>query len=195
MSPRWRGCLFEVAETLVLTLVIFFVIQNFVVQPYQIEQQSMEPTLYPNQYVLVDKLTPRFDGYKRGDIIVFNPPAGFATEEPPGVPFIKRIIGVGGDVVELRDNSVYVNNVRLNEPYVYDHQPTTPTGGQSRWVVPQGELFVLGDHRQESEDSRRFGPIPVSSVIGRAWVRYWPPDVAGFVGSASYPGLAATTAP
>jgi signal peptidase I len=75
VTRRPLGCLFEIVETLVLTLIIFFVIQTFVAQPYQIRQQSMETTLEPDQYVLVDKLTPRFDTYKRGDIVVFNPPA------------------------------------------------------------------------------------------------------------------------
>ena len=89
------GCLFEVVETLVLTLVIFFVIQTFVAQPYQVQQQSMEQTLEPDQYVLVDKLTPRFDAYKRGDIVVFNPPDDWAAAS--GTPFIKRVIGVAGD--------------------------------------------------------------------------------------------------
>ena len=75
---RWRGCLVEVVETVVLTIVIFFVVQHFVAQPYQIEQVSMEPTLEPGQYVLVDKISPNWSDYKRGDVIVFEPPAGFA---------------------------------------------------------------------------------------------------------------------
>src|SRR6188474_576356 len=95
------GCLLEIVETLVLTLIIFFVIQTFVAQPYQIRQQSMETTLEPDQYVLVDKLTPRFDTYKRGDIVVFNPPEAWQQEN--GTPYIKRVIGVGGDTVEIHD--------------------------------------------------------------------------------------------
>ena len=84
------GCLFEIVETLVLTLIIFVVIQNFVAQPYKVQQQSMERTLEPEQYVLVDKLTPRFDTYKRGDIVVFTPPEDWGDN---GTPFIKRVIG------------------------------------------------------------------------------------------------------
>jgi len=90
------GCLFEIVETLVLTLIIFVVIQNFVAQPYKVQQQSMERTLEPEQYVLVDKLTPRFDTYKRGDIVVFTPPEDWGDN---GTPFIKRVIGEAGDTV------------------------------------------------------------------------------------------------
>jgi signal peptidase I len=193
MSERWRGCLIEVVETLVLTLIIFFVIQHFCAQPYQILQVSMEPTLEPGEYVLVDKLSPNFDDYKRGDVIVFSPPSGF-QEDGQNVPFIKRVIGIGGDVVELRNDAVYVNGAKLNEPYVYGGQSTTPSpqgGAQTRWLVPKGYLFVLGDHRAESQDSRAFGPIERSTVIGRAWLRYWPMNHLSFVNSAGYSNVPA----
>lgn len=188
MSKRWRGCLLEIVETILLTVVIFFVVQHFVAQPYQILQVSMEHTLEPGQYVLVDKLSPIFSDYKRGDVIVFQPPAGY-SEDGQNIPFIKRVIGVAGDLVEIHDNSVYVNGVKLDEPYVYEGQPTVPLTGQSSWRVPAGDLFVLGDHRQELQDSRVFGPIPKSTVIGRAWLRYWPMSAFGWVQSAQYQGV------
>ena len=181
------GCLFEIVETLVLTLVIFFVIQTFVAQPYQVKQLSMEHTLEPNQYVLVDKITPRFDAYNRGDIIVFEPPPGFRED---GTPFIKRIIGVAGDTVEIReDGIVYVNGDPLDEPYIYadgaEPDPTT-TQGQDTWLIPDGEIFVLGDHRSASADSRVFGSIATDTVIGRAWLRYWPIDTFGVLPTPAY---------
>jgi signal peptidase I len=190
MSPRWRGCLLEILETIVLTLLIFFVVQNFVAQPYQILQVSMEHTLEPGQYVLVDKLSPHFSDYKRGDVIVFEPPAGI-QEDGQNIPFIKRVVAVGGDTVEVKDGTVWVNGAKLSEPYVFEGQSTDPITGQTVWKVPTGFLFVMGDHRQESQDSRAFGPIAKSTVIGRAWVRYWG-GAFGFVQSARYDNVPAS---
>jgi signal peptidase I len=188
MNVRWRGCLLEIVETVVLTVLIFFLVQHFVAQPYQIMQVSMEDTLQPGQYVLVDKISPTFSDYKRGDVIVFQPPTGF-QEDGQDIPFIKRVIGVAGDLVEVHDNAVWVNGVKLNEPYVFDGQPTTPMNGQASWRVPKGDLFVMGDHREASQDSRVFGPIAKSTVIGRAWLRYWPLGKFTLIGSATYQGI------
>jgi signal peptidase I len=192
------GCLLEIVETLVLTLVIFFVIQTFVAQPYQVKQQSMERTLEPGQYVLVDKLTPRIDSYKRGDIVVFKPPDDWV--QPDNTPFIKRVIGVGGDTIEVRDDGkVYVNDMAIEEPYLY----ATVVGGEPEateadpdlgtWSVPEGELFLMGDHRANSADSRAFGTVPVDNVIGRAWLRYWPIETFGVLQTPTYPELAPST--
>jgi signal peptidase I len=186
VTRRPLGCLFEIVETLVLTLIIFFVIQTFVAQPYRVEQQSMEHTLEPDQYVLVDKLSPRFDAYSRGDIVVFEPPERWA-EGGPRTPFIKRVIGLPGETVEIKDGAVYVDGTRLAEPYLFDLQPTTGTGDPARWVVPAGQLFVMGDHRTASADSRSFGPIEEGTVIGRAWLRYWPVSTLGILPTPVYP--------
>ena len=189
------GCLFEIVETLVLTLIIFVVIQNFVAQPYKVQQQSMERTLEPEQYVLVDKLTPRFDTYKRGDIVVFTPPQEWGDN---GTPFIKRVIGVAGDSIEIRDDGlVYIDDVALDEPYLYSDeiggpsQPTTASLEQTSWTISDGEVFLMGDHRSNSADSRTFGPVETDQVIGRAWLRYWPLNTFGILPAPTYPGLVA----
>jgi len=180
---RTRGCLIEIVQTLVLTLVLFWFVQSFVAQPFQVRQLSMQHTIENNQYVLVDKLTPRFDPYHRGDIVVFAPPQN--AETPRGEPFIKRIIAVGGDTLELRDGSVLVNGTRIDEPYLFAvdgvPQPTDPETDFVSWTIPAGQLFVMGDHRARSSDSRAFGPISVESVVGRAWLRYWPLEAFGIL--------------
>ncbi|MEA2578363.1 MAG: signal peptidase, partial [Chloroflexota bacterium] len=155
------GCLLELVETLVLTLVIFFVVQNFVAQPFQVKGDSMEHSFEPDDYVLVDKLSPHWDAYSRGDVVVLHPPEGWATEK---TPFIKRVIGVAGDTIQVKDGRVYVNGTALDESYLFadangTRQPTT--SDEAQWVVPANDIFVMGDHRQESADSRLFGPIPV----------------------------------
>ena len=185
VTRRPLGCLFEIVETLVLTLIIFFVIQTFVAQPYRVEQQSMVATLEPDQYVLVDKLTPRFDDYSRGDIVVFDPPEAW-VQGGPRTPFRKRVIGLPGETVEVKDGGVWIDGVRLDEPYTYDLQPTTASEEPASWVIPAGELFVMGDHRAASADSRAFGPIERSTIIGRAWLRYWPIDTLGVLPTPVY---------
>ena len=185
--PRALGCLFEVVETLVLTVLIFLGIQTFVAQPYQVEQELMENTLLPGQYVLVDKLTPRFGPYHRGDIVVFRPPATVGRD----APFIKRVIGVPGDTVTMDEaGRVSVNGVALDEPYVFiDQGATVPVPDEHSWTVGDDQLFVLGDHRNRSDDSRVFGVIPVDRVVGRAFISYWPPPDIGILQTPTYPPL------
>ena len=121
-SRRALGCAFEIVETLVLTLLIYLVIHNFVAQPFEVQQSSMSPTILNGEYILIDKLSVRFDGYHYGDVIVFNPPAGSGLETD-GIPFIKRVIGLPGDTVSLENGRVFVTQpgespVRIEEPYV-----------------------------------------------------------------------------
>lgn len=178
-SPR-RGrfqLALTLAETLVSTLVIFLLLHTFVGLTYAVEQTSMEPTLEPAQRLIVDRLTPRFDPYKPGDIIVFD-----ARALPDlKAPLIKRVIAIEGSVVEISDGRVHVDGVVLDEPYTFGDEPTQPATEATRWVVPPGHLFVLGDHRAVSVDSRTFGPIEISSVIGRAWLRFLPLEDAALL--------------
>jgi signal peptidase I len=191
-SRRALGCVLEIVETLVLTLILFWVIQSFVAQPFQVQQFSMQNTIQNDQFVLVDRLTPHFTGYHRGDIIVFTPPQT-VDESPDRKPFIKRIIGVAGDTIDIHDGKVFVNGIELVEPYAFPGdgkpQPTTPEDGTSSWTIDPGDLFVMGDHRQRSSDSRVFGEITIDSVIGRAWLRYWPIENLGILPTAQHPEL------
>lgn len=192
--PRTRSrhadAIIEIAITVILAVGLYLVIQTFLVGTYRVEQVSMLPTLRQGQHLLVDKLTPRFDAYSRGDIVVFHAPG-----TPSGsIPYIKRVIGVAGDHVALEDGQVLVNGVALTEPYLSDdgrdHGATLPLDGTAAWDVPAGDVFVMGDHRAASVDSRRFGPVPVDQVIGRAVIRFWPLDSGiGFLDVPRYPGV------
>lgn len=178
----------DVLETLVLTAVIFFVVQTFVAQPFQVQQISMQQTFQSGEYVLVDKLTPRWDAFDRGDVIVFEPPDEWTIER---TPFIKRVIGVGGDEIELREGVVYVNGAPLQESYTYRDdagvvEVTEAESTETRWRIPEGSLFVMGDHRRASLDSRAFGPIPVDHVVGRVSLRYWPLSTFGILPTPTY---------
>jgi len=187
--PRW---LIEVVETLGLTLIVFVVIQSFVAQPFQVRQTSMERTLEPDEYVLVDKLTPRFDPFHRGDIVVLHPPEDWEDEQ--GTPFIKRVIGLPGETVTISETGgVTVDGVALGEDgYTYTgedgtNEPTIPQSDQVTWTLGQDELFVMGDHREASADSRSFGPVKQSSIVGRAFLRYWPASTFGILSRPAYP--------
>lgn len=194
-TRRGLGCAFEIVETLVLTLIIYVVIHNFIAQPFEVRMSSMTPTIVEHEYVLIDKISPRFADYQRGDIIVFQPPDSMRSGS--GAPFIKRVIGLPGDRVELEDGRVLINGVELDEPYLFlrrgEPEPTEPSfEGETSWLVPDGSLFVMGDHRSASADSREFGPIDVSTVLGRALLRYWPFDTLGPIQRPEYPELAST---
>ena len=199
---RGLGCALDIVETLVLTLVIYLLIHNFIAQPFEVEQNSMVPTILEGEYVLIDKVSPRFSDYKRGDIVVFNPPSGYSEG---GVPFIKRVIGIPGDRVRLDNGRVYVTPaggaaVRLDEPYINTDingrpEPTIPRDaeGTTQWMVAAGSYFVMGDNRTVSQDSRTFGPITRDLIIGRAWLRYFPLNRIGLVRRPAYAGLEGTS--
>jgi len=205
-SRRALGCAFEVVETLVLTLLIYLVIHNFVAQPFEVQQSSMFPTIVDGEYILIDKLTPRFDGYHYGDVIVFNPPTRSGGADD-AVPFIKRIIGMPGDTVSLENGRVFVTRpgedpVRIEEAYVLVREDgtTAPTDCPRidcpmTWIVGLDEFFVMGDNRPSSQDSRVFGPVDEDLVLGRAWLRYFPLDRLGLIERPSYPALTTAANP
>jgi signal peptidase I len=152
----------EIVETLLLTLLIFWLV-NTATGRFRIEGSSMMPTMQEGQYVLINKLAYYLDDPARGDIIVLQYP------RDPSRDFIKRVIGVPGDRIEIRDRTVFVNDIPLTEPYVNE----TPAYTGS-WLVPDGEFFVLGDNRNYSSDSHSWGFVPRHEVVGRGWVVYWP---------------------
>jgi signal peptidase I len=153
----------EIIETLALTLIIFLVI-HFTVQNYMVDGTSMQPGLNNSQYVLVNKLAYLFHSPERGDVIVFHWPVDTTKD------LIKRVIGLPGDVIVIDRITVMVNGVVLKEPYI--SVPANPKG--DRLVVPPNDYFVMGDNRQVSDDSRDWGFVPKSYIIGKAVLVYWP---------------------
>jgi signal peptidase I len=160
----------EIVETLLLTAVIF-VLVNTVTGRFRIDGSSMEPNLHDGEYVIVNRVVYHLHAPERGDIIVFRRDAG-------GKEYIKRVIGLPGDVVQVQAGHVMVNGVPLDEPYL--SQPPAYTM-EPRQVAPN-EYFVLGDNRNNSSDSHSsLGLIPLASIDGKAWVTYWPPKDWGLV--------------
>lgn len=156
----------EYLEAGVIAVALAFLIITFVAQSYVVQGASMEPSLHNGERLLVDKLTYRFRDPQRGEIIVFRYPAD------PGRKFIKRIIGLPGDRIEIHDQTVFLNGEPLTEPYI-----NGPTYGEfSAVVVPPNHYFVLGDNRNNSEDSRYpdVGAVPQRSIVGRSLAIYWP---------------------
>lgn len=177
-QDRATSWLRETAETIVLAVVIFLLLQ-LVVKNFRIQGDSMWPTLETGQCVLVERVSYRFSEPKRGDIVVFEYPRA------PQEDFVKRIIGLPGDTVEITGGQVYINGEPLEEPYVHD-QPTLAYR-PIRITLGLDEYFVMGDNRNASSDSRSWGPLPRRNIIGRAWLSLWPPSRWGFIPTAAHP--------
>jgi len=185
----------DVLETILPALLIVLVVNAFLAQATRVEGQSMEPTLHNNQRLVIEKVSYRFHPPRRGDIVVFRLPNQYVpplTERVAAMirtvltrshtaawpdPLIKRVIGLPGETVEIREGRVYINGVQLAEPY--ETQLTLPDLGPR--VIAPGHVFVLGDNRGGSNDSRAFGEVPLSDIIGRAWFRYWPVEQIGLL--------------
>lgn len=188
LTPFWK----ELPVLIVMAFVLALLIKSLLVQAFFIPSESMEPTLFPGDRVLVNKVVYRLHPPHRLDVVVFenphptpepdrNPVAGFANwisrglgfSQPPDEDFIKRVIGVPGDAVTVDQDGVWVNGTKLVEPYVDPESGPGPTG---TWNVPEGHYFVMGDNRGNSNDSRvSLGAIPGDKIVGQAFVIIWPP--------------------
>ncbi len=165
MSGPKKSLLWETIETIAVALILTLVIRHFIVESFVVRGSSMEPTLHDGQRLLVSKFSFRFFEPERGDIIIFRSPID------PRDDLIKRVIAVPGEKIEVARGQAYVQGQPLAEPYISspDNSMVLPL------VVPEGKLFVMGDNRPNSEDSRFFGFIPQTSIKGKAVVVWWPP--------------------
>ncbi len=165
----------EIIETIILTLLIFWMV-NAVTGRFRIEGQSMEPTLHEGQYVLINKLSYLLAEPQRGDIIVLEFP------NDPSKDFIKRVVAVSGDHIEINNGQVRINGVLLDEPYI----KAAPTYSDDQ-IVPDGQYYVLGDNRNNSHDSHSWSFLPRDEIVGKAWLIYWNIDDWGFVPHYAHP--------
>jgi signal peptidase I len=199
-----RSSALELAGIVVVALGLAVLIQALIVKPYRIPSGSMEPTLGINQRILVDRIGMHFSAIHVGDIVVFHPPADYdrcadpsqgadaaglrtgqacdvPQSKPSAVTFVKRVVGLPGDRIRIVGGHVIRNGHRERDRYII------PCGGDSACefpraiTIPRGEYFMMGDNRPDSQDSRFWGPVPRSWLIGKAFFTYWPPDRLGFL--------------
>lgn len=162
----------ELFKTILPALLIALAVNVFVAQPTRVDGTSMEPTLHSEERLIIEKVSYRFHPPARGDIVVFRLPG---REHDP---LIKRVIGLPGDHIVISDGLIRINGRQLDEPYLTGR--LTP-GDLEIVQVPPGEVFVLGDNRGASNDSRFFGTVPQRDLVGRAWLSYWPIEAVGFL--------------
>lgn len=166
-----KSWLRELIESVLPALIIVLVVNVFLAQATRVEGQSMEPTLFDSQRLIIEKISYRLHEPKRGDVIVLRPPTRSS------VPLIKRVIGLPGETVEIHDGQVFVNGTSLEEGYL--NGPTE--GSMAATLVPEQHVLVLGDNRGASNDSRSFGMVAYDDIIGKAWLRYWPLEQIGVI--------------
>jgi len=170
-KSRWSGLARDLAGTILPAVLIALLIHVFLAQATRVYGQSMQPNLHTNERLVVEKLSYRFHGPRRGDVVVLHDPGGGSEL------LIKRVIGLPGERVTIADGRVFIDGVALEESYL--NQETQGSGRS--WLVPPLQVFVMGDNRQASRDSRSFGPVVLDQIIGRALFRYWPPDQIGIL--------------
>ena len=174
-----KAFLRDVLTTFLLAALVYFGLR-FTVQDFVVRQTSMEPNFHEGQRVLVLKIVYRFHLPQRGDVIILHPPT---STDPNAIPYIKRIIGLPGETIDIRNGVVSINGIALNETYL--NEPPNYTYHLDK--VPAGQYFVLGDNRANSDDSHRGWTVPFANIIGKAWVTIWPLDRWGIVSNFGLP--------
>jgi signal peptidase I len=154
----------QVLAVVLIAVGVFFLLR-VTVQSFVVVGSSMEPNFEDGQRLLVNKVVYDLRQPQRGEVIVFQPPTGRSVD------FIKRIIALPGDTVEIKEGAVYINDSALDEPYIQ----ATPSYTMAKEKIPDGEYFVLGDNRNNSNDSHSWGPLPEQNIVGKAWLSIWPP--------------------
>lgn len=176
------GSALEFIKTIAIIILIAFFVRFYLIQPFVVDGSSMEPNFHNGEYLLVDKLSYRFKTPQRGDVIVFHPPSS------PGLNYIKRIIALPEEQLEIKSGEILVNGVRIDEPYLPSGKTLvrhTQAVNLKQKLGPD-EYFVLGDNREHSSDSREWGSVPKTNIIGKAWFVVFPITNFGLVFQPSY---------
>jgi len=163
--------IWETVKVVIFSLVIILPIRYFLIQPFYVKGASMEPNYFDHEYLVIDEISYRLGDIKRGDVVVFKYP------NDPSQYFIKRIIALPGETFKLQGGKIYITNVTHPDGFILDESDYLPniyTQGNEEITLSASEYFVMGDNRSSSLDSRIFGPINSSFIIGRTWVRGWP---------------------
>ncbi|MFA6423412.1 MAG: signal peptidase I [Patescibacteria group bacterium] len=161
----------EVVKTFAIVLLVAFLLRKVIVQPFIVEGSSMEPNFHNNEYLLVDQVSYRLSEPKRGDVVIFKAPTNME------VNYIKRVIGLPGETVEIKDSKIYVNKQELGEPFLTRDEKTYINDSIDKTLnitLNANELFVLGDNRENSSDSREWGILPQENIIGRVFLIIYP---------------------
>ncbi|MBI4779595.1 signal peptidase I [Candidatus Falkowbacteria bacterium] len=182
MLKKFFNYVFELIKVVVISLAIIIPVRYYLIQPFYVKGASMEPNFYDGEYILTDKVSYRFREPARGDVVIFKAPKN------PELDYIKRIIALPGESIKIQNGDFFINNQKLNE--VYLPNKTAFSGGlflpqEKEIKIPQNSYFVFGDNRSHSSDSREWGPIQKSDIVGRAFLRYWPPQRIGVISSTS----------
>jgi signal peptidase I len=179
---RAVSAIFDFLQGIVAVAAVMVMIYLFVMSPQEISGSSMNPNFHNGEYILTNKLIYKLEDPKRGDIVIFKSPAN------KDIDYIKRVIGLPGETILLKDQHIFINDKILDEPYEYNK----PIFGESflhegiPFTIPDGKYFVMGDNRPGSSDSREFGPIAKEDFIGRALLRYWPTTLMGIIQQPQY---------
>lgn len=199
-NEKTKAIIKEIIETIVITLVLVILIRNFIGEPRWIPSASMRPTLMEGDRIFIEKITGFFQPPQRGDIIVFYPPSETLKQDPwskftrltgffnNDIAYIKRVIGTPGDLYEFKgEDGVYINHKKINEPYI---NPEPMMGCRPNMYcdlkIPAGYYFMMGDNRNNSNDSRYWGLLPKNRIIGKACFRFWPINRIGVLTHPKY---------
>lgn len=189
LSPLKKALYFvwDLLKVVVVSLLIILPVRYWLIQPFYVKGASMEPTFYDHEYLIINEIGYRFGEPERGDVVVFKYP------KDPAQYFIKRVIGLPGEKLEVSDNHIYIYPAGAKNKFLLDESAylsvATDTVGNATWSLGNGQYFVMGDNREYSLDSRSFGPVSGELIIGQVWLRGWPITRAAVFGGIEYPSV------